>query len=59
MDCNGTIAPVSKQEIEPQLPPDAKKYYNEFFQCETCNKIYWKGSHYQKMKKMIEGLCEG
>ena len=54
MECNGTIHPVNKQIIEDALPPDAKKYYNEFFQCEACRKIYWKGSHYQKMNKLIE-----
>jgi uncharacterized protein with PIN domain len=54
MHCNGTIRPVNKQLIEARLSPQTKKYYNEFFQCEKCNKIYWKGSHYQKMKKIIE-----
>jgi uncharacterized protein with PIN domain len=58
MHCNGKIRPVKKQSIEDRLPPGTKKYYNEFFQCEICNKIYWKGSHYQKMKNMIDSLNE-
>lgn len=58
MHCNGKIGPVNKQTIEDRLPPRTKKYYNEFFQCEICNKIYWKGSHYQKMKNMIDSLNE-
>ncbi|MCK4834597.1 MAG: hypothetical protein KAT12_07455, partial [Gammaproteobacteria bacterium] len=33
-----------------------KKYYNEFFQCDSCRKIYWKGSHYLKMKVMIDSV---
>ena len=59
MDCNGTIQPVNKQLVEAALPPDAKKYYKEFFQCDACSKIYWKGSHYQKMKKLIEKIQQG
>jgi uncharacterized protein with PIN domain len=56
MHCNGITQPVKKQKIEAQLLPKTKKYYDEFFQCKTCNKIYWKGSHYLKMKKMIEEI---
>jgi uncharacterized protein with PIN domain len=56
MHCNGITQPVNKQKIEAQLLPKTKKYYDEFFQCKTCNKIYWKGSHYLKMKKMIEEI---
>jgi uncharacterized protein with PIN domain/sulfur carrier protein ThiS len=56
MHCNGKIRPVNKQSIEERLPPNTKQYYDEFFQCEICNKIYWKGSHYQKMKRMIDNL---
>lgn len=59
MDCNGLIQAVEKQAIEDQLPPDAKKYYNEFFQCGQCSKIYWKGSHYKKMKRMVERVSAG
>jgi len=53
MHCNGITRPVNKQKIETQLLPKTKKYYDEFFQCETCHNIYWKGSHYLRMKKMI------
>ena len=56
MHCNGKIWPVKKQAIEAQLSSRTKKYYNEFFQCEMCNKIYWKGSHYLKMKSMIDNI---
>ncbi|MFW2440165.1 MAG: Mut7-C RNAse domain-containing protein [Arenicellales bacterium] len=59
MDCNGNLRPVNKQQIEARLSPDTKKYYSDFFQCEICNKIYWEGSHYQKMKKMIERVNKG
>jgi len=53
MSCNGKTRAVNKRDIEQRLLPKTKKYYDDFFQCESCNKIYWKGSHYQKMVKMI------
>lgn len=56
MHCNGKIQSVDKQEIENRLLDKTKKYYNEFFQCGKCKKIYWKGSHYQKMQAMVNGI---
>ena len=56
MHCNGKIQQVDKKEIETRLLTKTKEYYDEFFQCESCRKIYWKGSHYQKMQDMIDKI---
>ena len=56
MSCNGKTHAVNKQEIENRLLPKTKKYYDEFFRCESCNKIYWKGSHYLKMQAMVDKI---
>ena len=56
MHCNGKTQAVDKLKIEAQLLPKTKKYYDEFFQCESCKKIYWKGSHYLKMHAMINSI---
>ena len=56
MHCNGKTHIVNKSEIEKQLLAETNKYYNKFFQCEDCKKIYWEGSHFKKMQKMIRSL---
>lgn len=56
MHCNGEIEPVPKERIAPRLPPRTKDYYDEFWQCAQCNKIYWKGSHYLRMRLMIQAV---
>lgn len=56
MECNGQIKKVSKQQIESELLEKTKKYYSEFYQCENCKRIYWKGSHYEKMMKFIKAI---
>lgn len=58
MHCNGKTNPVDKQSVKDQLPDKTIRYFNEFFQCEKCKKVYWKGSHYQKMKAMIDRINE-
>ena len=56
MHCNGKTRAVKKKDIETQLLPKTKKFYDVFYQCESCNKIYWQGSHYLKMKDMINKI---
>jgi uncharacterized protein with PIN domain/sulfur carrier protein ThiS len=53
MHCNGAIHLVTKKSVESHLMPRTREYYNEFWQCDKCRKIYWKGSHYQRMQKLI------
>ncbi|MEA3408268.1 MAG: Mut7-C RNAse domain-containing protein [Chloroflexota bacterium] len=52
--CNGLLQPVPKEDVCDRLPPRTKQYYDEFRRCETCGRIYWKGSHYRRMRKFVE-----
>jgi len=56
MQCNAEIHALDKQDIESQLLEDTRKYYNDFYQCSACSKIYWKGSHYRNMQQEIERI---
>lgn len=52
--CNGLLQPVGKQQIIEQLEPLTKKYYDSFRQCQGCGKIYWPGSHRDKMLLVLD-----
>jgi uncharacterized protein len=54
MDCNGTIEKVKKEEVIDQLLPKTRKAFHEFYRCNSCHKVYWKGSHYYRMTKILE-----
>lgn len=56
MSCNGLLQTVAKVDIVDRLEPLTRKFYDEFYQCQTCAKIYWRGTHYQNMKKRIEQI---
>jgi uncharacterized protein with PIN domain len=56
MTCNGIIEKVDKESIRDDLDGNTEKYYNDFYRCGSCGKLYWQGSHYEKMKKFIEEL---
>lgn len=56
--CNGLLVPTSKEVILERLEPLTRKYYNSFQICEECRKIYWPGSHQEKINRFIENILE-
>jgi len=52
--CNHPLEPVSKEAVLDRLEPLTKKYFDEFHICPACDQVYWKGSHYARMQKLIE-----
>jgi uncharacterized protein len=56
MRCNHPLEHVEKESILEKLEPLTKKYYDEFKICPACHQVYWKGSHYERMRDLIETL---
>ena len=56
MDCNGRIHPVDRNVIRGQINPDIFQRFREFWQCQDCMKIYWRGSHYECMLRQVKEL---
>jgi len=58
ISCNGLLADVKKEDIIDRLLPLTKKYFNRFRICTACNKIYWHGSHHEKMTEKLEIIVD-
>jgi len=58
MECNGLIKPVSKESVLEHLEFKTREYFNHFYRCTKCYKIYWKGSHYDKMSQFITKILK-
>ena len=56
MECNGLIEEVPKKVIEKHLPPRVLQSFGQFYRCQQCGKVYWQGSHYERMQEAIEKL---
>ena len=54
--CNGDLYATLKENIIAALPSNTKEFYHEFWQCSDCSCVYWKGSHYERMQKLLEGF---
>lgn len=58
VNCNSKLVDIDKEEIIERLEPKTKKYFEEFKYCRQCDKIYWRGSHYDKTETFLDELKE-
>ena len=56
MLCNGAIEPVDKSRIIDRLEPGTKRHFDTFYCCGQCGKVYWKGSHFDRMVQTLARL---
>jgi uncharacterized protein len=56
--CNGKLMKISGEKICGEVPPDLTDCFQRFFKCSGCQKIYWEGSHYNRMVEKISRLSE-
>jgi uncharacterized protein with PIN domain len=56
MECNGRLKKADKSKIEHKLEEGTRSSFDIFYQCEECEKIYWAGSHFEKMQNLIKEL---
>lgn len=54
--CNGELMVVGREEASKGVPKGALQYNEEFLQCRSCGKFYWKGSHWKNIRKRMERL---
>jgi uncharacterized protein with PIN domain len=61
ISCNGIIKSLDmKSELfhgrKGTVPPGVLAWCSEYYICDSCGKIYWKGSHYDRMVSFIEKI---
>jgi hypothetical protein len=54
--CNTRLKSVSKEKILNKIPPKTKAFCDEYVQCPSCDKIYWKGTHFKNMEKVVRQI---
>jgi len=54
LECNGLIESVDAWQVWSRLEPLTRRYYSEFYRCSGCHRIYWEGSHVERMSEAIQ-----
>jgi len=58
-NCNSKLVRADKNQLHGRIPEDTLNYYDRFWECSGCGKIYWEGSHFKHILKWIEKLKNG
>lgn len=54
MDCDGELEEVTLARVEAQVPEKVKDTCREFFRCAGCGKAYWRGTHWQSIRRRLD-----
>jgi hypothetical protein len=54
--CNHMIEPVAEAAVADVLSPQTQRDFDRFFRCTGCAQVYWKGSHYERMRQFVADL---
>jgi uncharacterized protein with PIN domain len=58
LECNRLLVARTKEEVKERVPPYVFKTQHEFVECLECHRIYWKGTHWEAMSRMLEKLAK-
>lgn len=61
LNCNGRITEIPKTDEEflsiyTELPDNVKLWCAEIYRCTNCGRVYWKGTHYEKLAILVERI---
>jgi len=56
LECNKLLVPRGKDEVRDIVPAYVFKTQSQYFHCPVCQRIYWRGTHWQRMNKEMEML---
>jgi uncharacterized protein with PIN domain len=56
-ECNSPLEDVPKDAVLDRLPPKVRDFYDAFKRCPGCERVFWEGSHFQRMKEVMARIA--
>ena len=56
LQCNGKLRRAAPAEIADRVPPGVARDFHVFSACDDCGRVYWAGSHYDRLRRIVEQL---
>lgn len=53
LECGNKLKRISREKVKSKLPDHCFELKMKFYYCPDCNKIYWQGSHFERMTGQI------
>jgi len=60
LECNGLLRPIPREEAAREVPLQVFLAFRDFSRCESCGRVYWAGSHRERLDEVIaRAHCAG
>jgi hypothetical protein len=56
--CNASLTGASPEEVVGRVPERVQATFTRFQQCPDCKRVFWAGSHHERMQVIIDKLRE-
>lgn len=56
MTCGGELRPTPKETLRDRIPPKTWRWIDEYFLCDRCGQLFWRGTHWQRIQAAIEKI---
>lgn len=57
--CNAPLRPVDRQAVRSRVPEMAWSRHERFNTCDVCRRVFWAGTHWQRMRKLLQQALHG
>ncbi len=57
--CNTGLMKIARDEVRSRVPERVLAMHHEFRSCPSCERVYWSGSHTDRMRRVAERILEG
>ncbi|MGE5379424.1 MAG: DUF5615 family PIN-like protein [Candidatus Saccharibacteria bacterium] len=54
--CNGPLRTVGPEAVADKVPERVREANAEFFVCQDCGQVYWKGSHWRHIEEKLKSF---
>ncbi len=54
LECNQPLVGRTKQEVKDHVPPYVLKTQEQYMECPSCHRIYWRGTHWVAMMRRMK-----
>ena len=55
LHCNAPLRSIDKAQVAAVLPPSVRAHHERFTFCDICERVFWEGSHWRRMRSTLEG----
>ncbi len=49
MACGGELVSQPKDAVRPRIPPRTALWKDEYFVCASCDRLFWRGTHWERI----------